>query len=575
MNKSRAIVIVRSGNEWYHDIVLNYTQLSIDYGVSSNYGSINFDYFIVDDFVKNDFSHYDTIIIIKAGCLILLGTIQFDIMPFINDFEWIEVNNEINVWQPKGNGQQKIYVRREPSYICSDTQYNFLLSHTNIVKEIIDDSNMSYIVHNEIPIMGNKSKKDLDYVVTVSSGFFVNCILDFHGYHDQTEIHHIDISKPSLQIRKYTIENWEGDNLDQWIEHLNKKFPTIKLFNKNHFTKDDFMWLGVWQNLQEQFGDRWKSHWDSYKNLNHIYHRINIASEKDVNGVLEKLPHGQGAIWWNGSLKRLPGNIMKDSNGSWESAKSFLNNLRLKSPNLICYGSDHCTQQYNGLTSIQCLDEISSTNSRNDLWKISNAKQIIREDIKPGPVGLFLSGGADSAVLLYLLAEAEKDLVILTIDRDGRRHQLPHAKKVIAWIQKRFPKVNILQHFIVDIPSGTDNSEIQNIKENTIKKLQEEYNFDTWTNAMTLNPKITLTNNHERDVPRDKDFPKWNGNKLRPFHNIDKLSIMHLYHKLDIIDLFDCTISCEVSDPPCNDCWWCQERTWAIEEYGLSTNTTK
>lgn len=361
----KAVVIISTGNAWYNKIVLNYSQLSIDFSVTSRYSTDVMDYYVVDKFIQSHFEHYSSVLIIEAGTLLLWGTYERHIAPNLQNYELTHVLPTVRVWQPGGTGEQNITLNRIVDYIPSNTEQDFLRGHTLVVKNLIDDSNMSYLVHNELPVHGDITNS-VDWAVTVSSGFFVNSLLRHHGYHKDTVIHHIDISKPSLQVRKYTIENWNGEKLGAWIDHVNEKFPTISLFNRSQFTSKEKTKRAMWNALQSEFGDAWLDHWRSYQKLQHHYHRVNIADSNDMASIF-KSTTGNGVIWWNGALKRMPGNLLKDSDASWENSKQFISSI----PNdTICYGGDHCSQQYNGISADECYKQVSKENSRSRLWKI-------------------------------------------------------------------------------------------------------------------------------------------------------------------------------------------------------------
>ena len=54
--------------------------------------------------------------------------------------------------------------------------------------------------------------------------------------------------------------------------------------------------------------------------------------------------------------------------------------------------------------------------------------------------------------------------------------------------------------------------------------------------------------------------------QANPFGTMNKLDLYAEYNKLNILDLWkSSSVSCEVSNPPCNNCWWCMERNWAVE----------
>lgn len=364
-----AICVVRSGAGGHHDIALNYTQLSLDYGETSRLQSEQLHYYITDEFQPHQFQSYNWTLVVPAGVIMLWGAFQLHLLPLVesSDARHILLSSGVRVYRPGGSGVDRMTDRYITSLVV-DTPGEFLSSHGGILTDIIDDSNISYLVHNEIPVLGEVAGP-LDWAVTVSSGFFINHVLEHHGYHHNTEIFHIDISKISLQTRRYTIENWDGEDLPRWIEHLNRTFPSMALWNRKKYTSMDNNYQRIWQDTQRYFGDNWAKHWKSYKNMRHSYVRLNIASS-GTKPLLKKIPGGNGAIWWDGSLKRLPSNVLLDSHQSHHQAIQFVSSLTSLGDHVICYGSDHCNQQYDGLPVESVLREIAYVNSREELWRL-------------------------------------------------------------------------------------------------------------------------------------------------------------------------------------------------------------
>ena len=186
------------------------------------------------------------------------------------------------------------------------------------------------------------------------------------------------------------------------------------------------------------------------------------------------------------------------------------------------------------------------------------------EDI-PDRVGVFVSGGADSSLLLYMLCQAGHTCVPLTIDRTTRHHQLPYARTVVDWIQQYYPD-QLEDHHIQTVSDDNIVAERRAICD----ALELEYDIDTWVNGMTKNPPVKLAFDSERDTKRDKDLVWKNGKHLRPFYQLDKRDIVQLYNDMCITELLDISFSCETSDPACGVCWWCEERTWALNEFSAN-----
>jgi hypothetical protein len=222
-------------------------------------------------------------------------------------------------------------------------------------------------------------------------------------------------------------------------------------------------------------------------------------------------------------------------------------------------------------------------------------------------VAISVSGGADSALLTYLVCELAKEhnVTIHIINHirmwKTRPWQQYDADRVYNWIFQRFYHTTFKRHtnFIApDIEYGnigpilTDEYGKKVSGDNIQQRAYGEYicfneDIDAYYNAVTRNPKLVLFNGM-----RERDIESTENNKhlermthmgvevLHPFRFIDKSEIVKKYKELDLMDLFNITRSCEGEFdgidyttytpgqyvPICGECFWCKEREWAIEQ---------
>jgi hypothetical protein len=222
-------------------------------------------------------------------------------------------------------------------------------------------------------------------------------------------------------------------------------------------------------------------------------------------------------------------------------------------------------------------------------------------------IAISVSGGADSALLAYLVCDLAKEhnVTIHIINHvrmwKTRPWQQHDADKVYNWLFQRFYHTTFKRHvnFIApDIeygnigPSLTDEYGKQVSGDNIQQRAYGEficnkYNINAYYNAVTRNPKSDLFNGmSERDIdPSDdnKHLEKMihmGVEVFHPFRFIDKSEIVKKYKELNLIDLFEITRSCEGEFdeinyknytpgqyvPTCGKCFWCKEREWAIEQ---------
>ena len=224
-----------------------------------------------------------------------------------------------------------------------------------------------------------------------------------------------------------------------------------------------------------------------------------------------------------------------------------------------------------------------------------------------GSIAISLSGGADSALLAYVLAEQavryKTKIHIINHIRmwKTRPWQQEDAKRVYEYLEKKFPTVEFIfhQNFIApDLEYGNigptltdeygkkvsgDNIQIRAFAEFVCEK----NNIKAYYNAVTRNPReIDLGGMKERDIELDKtnahlQLMTHMGRLVsHPFRFVDKGWIVSQYKQIGIMDLFNITRSCEgefdgcdytnyqtgQKIPTCGECFWCKERAWAIEQ---------
>ena len=208
-------------------------------------------------------------------------------------------------------------------------------------------------------------------------------------------------------------------------------------------------------------------------------------------------------------------------------------------------------------------------------------------------IGIAVSGGADSALLLYLTAKYIKNAEIIPWSgheienkhRGDRPFTIYDAKNVVHVVRNKLPDANISEHYIWTYDRQGQNKKIYMIDE--VKRCLENGTIDLYVSGKTANPPkevlhkiinklpaarrtthIDASRNHyQTERPSDTYYA--------PFTNINKQVISKLYQKYDCMkDLFPVTQSCvgyaEETNwftEPCKQCFWCHERKWAFGCY--------
>jgi len=205
---------------------------------------------------------------------------------------------------------------------------------------------------------------------------------------------------------------------------------------------------------------------------------------------------------------------------------------------------------------------------------------------KDGPVGVGISGGADSAVLLYILMsninqpihiynmwsnyrksafKKSVDSVIETCSRlTGNTNYVVHKMQIepdesvefyfemlTAALDKK--EVDIVYLGITNFPPAEVYLEFEQQQQNWHNKFRSD---------QVEHPVFGLTIEHLNLDDR----------AYVPFRNYNKKDIARVYRSLDLEHLLlPVTRSCEDDDhrdSHCGKCWWCQERIWAFGSLG-------
>lgn len=219
-------------------------------------------------------------------------------------------------------------------------------------------------------------------------------------------------------------------------------------------------------------------------------------------------------------------------------------------------------------------------------------------------VAVSVSGGADSALLAYLICSVNKNSTVHIISHTRmwktRPWQQWDSASVYHWLKRKFPTTRFKRYtnFIAPEleygnigPNLTDEYGKQVSGDNIQQRAYAEYvcntnNVDAYYNGVTRNPRLAQFNGMvERDIEPTSDnehlriMKHMNLWAIHPFRFVDKSWVIKQYKRLDIWDLLEITRSCEGEFeninytnytpgqyvPTCGECFWCKEREWAIE----------
>lgn len=200
-----------------------------------------------------------------------------------------------------------------------------------------------------------------------------------------------------------------------------------------------------------------------------------------------------------------------------------------------------------------------------------------------GPLCVLVSGGADSALLLYYLMSQHNDTIhIYTMAAENKSYG-KNAKRVpaiIKWCSEQTSNSNYT-HTVKNVPEQSPPV----LFADALQWISTGHAVALYT-GVTANPPSDVMDTfsvspsqediNARDPTITRDVYNYKYKSYFPFWNIDKKRIAQLYTEADILPLFNLTSSCEwIHGFPhrpdinpqvdhCGKCWWCQERMWAF-----------
>lgn len=195
-------------------------------------------------------------------------------------------------------------------------------------------------------------------------------------------------------------------------------------------------------------------------------------------------------------------------------------------------------------------------------------------------IALAVSGGIDSATLLYIMSEyihennLNTQIYALTVPNKTDSASGYHAQLVIEFVKRKFPVYinHTIKSTIFD--GGNKNAVI----EKWVKELLLADKIQCEMNGVTANPKDPSFKFVQPKNPYVKPLIAREGKPKKykrigeldlhfPFANIDKQGISEITELKNITTkLLLITKSC--TSPVyyhCGECWWCQERTWGFD----------
>ena len=184
---------------------------------------------------------------------------------------------------------------------------------------------------------------------------------------------------------------------------------------------------------------------------------------------------------------------------------------------------------------------------------LDNLKRVLNNNKK---IGIFVSGGFDSALLLYLCCELGKDNEFFTFVIDRHNNSLHYNKIVIDWINKKFNKN--LKSIIVGNKNHHHSVAVTLALFEVLK-----FPVDVFLLGDTANPSVLPLGPNRRKSSNPK--------VIQPFYDITKDKLVQISLKFQVEELLNITGTCgNDSIPACGECWPCQEKKWALTQNNIS-----
>lgn len=179
--------------------------------------------------------------------------------------------------------------------------------------------------------------------------------------------------------------------------------------------------------------------------------------------------------------------------------------------------------------------------------------------------GILLSGGLDSAVLLYLIlkdAQADLDLQIFTIPKhDGSYKFVPG---ILKYFNELF-NISLPDTILVGDPDAYHREQVVT----GMREIKSKYTVDYLYTATNQNPpRETFSYAGFKDIESINIRPQFahpDKSIVQPFLFLNKAHIVDVMMKLNQNYLSNITHSCtQLTDSRCKVCFQCRERQWAF-----------
>lgn len=190
--------------------------------------------------------------------------------------------------------------------------------------------------------------------------------------------------------------------------------------------------------------------------------------------------------------------------------------------------------------------------------QLSPARTVTLDIDESKKYGILLSGGIDSAILLYLLLKTSPSINLRTYTVAKTDGALEHSNRIVEHFNKKFT-ANIPAPGVVGDPTLHHSMQVVSAVHAAYKKgVTHRLFIGTNQNPPELAGLVGAPN---RPIGSPSKYV------LLPFIDLYKSHILDFMYQFNQEDLVNITHSCtEQPVGRCNSCWHCSERTWAFRQ---------
>ncbi len=241
----------------------------------------------------------------------------------------------------------------------------------NIKKQLKHAQNGAFLFNIEPyhDLIKQQNTPKIDALFSVAAGFKPYRILHTQGYNDNTTVVFFDYSQKALDIKRYMIENWDGEDFVGFAKKLFVHYPQGEVFYQLWFgvTPDTLDWddmQQLWQQELHKWGgqEAFIHHWQQCKNLPHLYLHCDLL--KDRSALLNKIAsYSSPYIWWSNAFFTIFSHWFYSAAQRKQQYLDWIEELSQTAPQCLINGADHNNIAVNGLTALQYFQQFNQQHS--------------------------------------------------------------------------------------------------------------------------------------------------------------------------------------------------------------------